>query len=163
MQKTRTEVDCQRAKREVMVSLGNFFGPPSGPLDQGTVAKLSPFFEQVRNDSDFFIQKLKKDFPRQRPFQYIKGLTPCVAKEVTGAYPSGHSVLAKLFAMILSDMFPEKKLQFDQLAEQIAVDRVLSGMHHRTDIEAGASVGEHIYHEMKKSKKFQEEFQKFNK
>jgi len=158
LQKSRTSEDCKRAASEVMVSVNSFFGPPYGPLNSTTAKKLAPFFEQVRNDADYYIQLLKKEYPRQRPLLYMKNITPCVAKEVTGAYPSGHSTIAKLYALILSDLYPNKKEDLLRRADQIALDRVVVGMHHPTDIQTGKKLGEMVYAELKKSKSFSESF-----
>jgi len=155
LQKSRSADDCKRAQSEVLVSLGNFFGAPLGPLEEKSVAKLTAFFEQIRNDGDFFVQKLKKEFPRKRPFLYVKGLEPCVPKEVTDAYPSGHAVLSRLYALVLSDMFPDKKAAIEARADQISNDRVLAGMHHPSDIASGRAIGEQIYAELKKNPKYQ--------
>lgn len=160
-QKTRTKADCDRAKGEVIVSLGSFFGQPAGPLAKDVTAKLQPFFETIRNDADYFIQKLKKALPRERPFTYLTNLTPCVPREVTNAYPSGHAVLAKLFALILTDMFPEHKAAFEERAKVIGDDRVLAGMHHRSDVEVGRKIGELIYAELKKSPAYQKDYARY--
>ena len=154
LQQTRTSEECERAKRDVSVSLSNFFGVPRGPLSPLQSKRLSPLFERIRNEGDYFIQRLKVDFPRQRPFQYIKELSPCVPHEVTGAYPSGHAALSRLYALVLTDMFPTKKEFFVLRAEQIADGRVLVGMHHRTDVEAGKKLGDLLYSELKKSEEF---------
>ncbi len=154
LQKSRTSEDCKRAASEVIVSVNSFFGPPYGPMDSASATKLAPFFEQVRNDADYYIQLLKKEFPRQRPFLYMKDISPCVPKEVTGAYPSGHSTIAKLYALILSDLYPNKRETLLKRADQIALDRVVVGMHHPTDIRTGKKLGELIYAELKKSKIF---------
>lgn len=156
-QSKRQEKDCAEAKSEVMVSLESFYGPKSTLLTQTEVKKWTVFFEHVRNDADFFIQKLKKDFPRQRPFLYLTDLHPCVPREVTGAYPSGHAVLSKLFALILSDLYPERQTKLELRGQEIGQHRVLSGMHHPSDIEAGRELASLIYQELKKSPSFQKE------
>lgn len=155
-QKKRLQVDCDAAKSEVLVSLASFFGAAGSPLKKADIDRLSPFFEQLRNDSDYFIQRLKVDFPRKRPFLYLKDLTPCVPKEVTGAYPSGHATIAAVYARVLTDLFPQHKTYFTQRANIIAEHRVLAGMHHPSDIEAGATLGSLIYQEFKKSSKYRE-------
>ena len=162
LQKERTPIDCERAKSEIFVSLKNFFGQEFGLLNEKDLEKLGPFFEQIRNDSDFFIQKLKVDYPRKRPFLYIQGLEPCIPKEVTGAYPSGHGVLSELYFLILSELFPNLKGKLEQRAHQIAQDRVIAGVHHPSDIEAGKKVALLIFNELKKSKEFQKAFSQFN-
>ena len=162
-QKSRTPQDCERGKSEVFVSLPNFFGSAGSPFAKAEIEKLSPFFEQIRNDADYFIQKLKKDFPRQRPFLYLKGLEPCVPKEVTGAYPSGHAVLSKLFALVLNELYPNHRTFIDARSQQIADHRVLVGMHHRTDVDAGKKLAVLIFEQFKKSSKFQNDLQAVRK
>lgn len=154
LQKSRTQSQCKMANAEVYVSLASFYGRPHSKLTDSEINKWSPFFEQVRNDADFFIQKMKKDFPRQRPFLYLQQIKPCVPKEVTGAYPSGHATLALLYAQILSELYPDQKTQFASRSLEIGMHRVLSGMHHPTDIEAGRSLANLIFAELKKSKNF---------
>lgn len=150
-QRERKSSECERAKSEVYVSVGNFFGKPYGTLTDAEVESLDDFFGQVRNDADYYIQLLKKEFPRPRPFSYLKAIEPCVPKEVTGAYPSGHATLARLYALILSDLFPARRTDFFVRGEMIATDRILSGMHHPSDIQAGKSLADQIYPVLKKS------------
>jgi acid phosphatase (class A) len=157
MQEVRTKADCERAAGEVKVSLEHFYGGPQGALNPAQVETLAPFFEQIRNDSDYFIQRLKGERARKRPFQYIKGLEPCVKREMSPAYPSGHATLARLYALILSDMFPAKTKELLKRSDIIAEDRVLAGMHHRSDIIAGQALGERLYKEFSKSSEFRRE------
>lgn len=150
-QKNRTSAQCDRARSEVYVSLASFYGKSYGFLSKEETDRLAPFFEQIRNDADYYIQIFKKEFPRQRPFLYIEGLEPCVPKEVTGAYPSGHATLARLYALILKEMFPNKEQVIDTRTEEIANDRVLSGMHHPSDIRAGKELADELYKEFLKN------------
>lgn len=163
LQKNRTEADCDAAKGEILVSLKAFYGTPGSPISDADIEKLSPFFEQLRNDADYFIQLLKKDFPRERPFLYVKGIEPCVAKEVTGAYPSGHAVLSRLFQHVLTDLYPEHKKYIKGRSKTIADHRVLVGMHHRSDIEAGQALANLIYKEFKKSDQYKKDFENAKK
>ncbi len=153
-QSSRTSSQCKIAESVVQVSLNSFYGTPAGILTEKEVSKLTALFEQIRNDGDFFIQKMKIDFPRKRPFLYIAEINPCVPKEVTGAYPSGHATLAKLYELILSDIFPERADRFKERAQEIAQSRVLSGMHHPSDIESGKVLGSKLYEQFKHSSKF---------
>ena len=111
-QKSRSERDCDRAKVEVVINLKNFFGQSEELISDKDIEVLESFFEQIRNDGDFFIQKLKKDYSRKRPYLSMKELNPCVRKEVTDAYPSGHAALSRLYALILGDFYPQKKEKF---------------------------------------------------
>jgi acid phosphatase (class A) len=157
-QKGRTPLECDQAKAEVAVSLHNFFGVPQVGIPSADIKKLSPFFEQLRNDADYFVQLLKKDFPRPRPFVYLTDINPCVPREVTGAYPSGHAVLSRLFALVLTDLYPRQKGPILVRAQEIADHRVVVGMHHRSDVETGQKLGSLIYEEFKKSPKYNADF-----
>ncbi len=158
LQTSRSEKDCEKARAEVQVSLKSFFGAPQGPLDNARVEKLAPFIEQARNDADYFIQRLKRDFPRKRPFLYVQGIAPCVPKEVTGAYPSGHAVLSKLFALILADLEPTLRGELESRALEIANRRVTAGVHHPTDIEAGRELARLIHRQLLKSPQYRADF-----
>lgn len=161
-QKKRTAADCERAKSEIFISLRSFYGGGSSLLDDQTIEKLNPLFEQVKNDADYFIQKLKIDYQRKRPFAYISGLEPCISKEVTGAYPSGHATLAQLYSLVLSEFFPELKDQLQVRAEQIGQDRVIAGVHHPSDIQAGKKLASLIFKELQKSEAFKADLSKLN-
>lgn len=158
LQRSRSAQDCNAAMSEVFVSLGSFYGKPYGPLDERSIEKLTAFFEQVRNDADYYIQRLKRDFPRKRPFLYLSGLNRCVPREVTGAYPSGHAVLSKLFALILSDIDPQSRNAFEARGAEIGKHRVVSGMHHPTDVAAGRALASLIYSQLKVSHLYQADF-----
>lgn len=155
-QASRTAADCERANAEVGVSLASFFGGEGGVLSAAEVSRLEPFLAQVRNDADYFIQRLKKDFPRQRPFLYVDGLNPCVPKEVTQAYPSGHAAISRLQALVLGRIFPERTAALYARAKTIGQDRVLAGVHHPSDIAAGAQLAEMLYGQLGKSEAFRE-------
>ncbi len=154
-QKDRTDVVCEQAKNEVMVTLQSFYEEPKGPLGKADVEKLSEFFDQVKNDSAYFVQKLKKEYNRQRPFLYMIGLIPCTPKESSAAYPSGHATVAHLTALIWSELYPKQKSKFEARADEIAQDRVWAGVHHPSDIAAGKEMAGLIFAEFKKSPSFQ--------
>ena len=143
-QSTRTPEQCARAATEVEVSLASFFGPPYGPLSTAETRRLSGFFERTRAEADAVIQRLKKESKRPRPYQADPRVVPCVRREVTGAYPSGHAALAVVFGRMLSELFPERRAAIERRALEIGDDRVLAGVHHPTDIAAGRRLGEEL-------------------
>lgn len=162
-QKKRSKQQCALAKAEIFVSLKSFFREPKKILTLRELKVLTQLFDQVRNDGDFFIQKIKASIPRLRPFAYVDGLIPCIAKEVTNAYPSGHATLAKLYSLILSDLFPERRSAFIARGEQIGLHRVLSGMHHPSDISSGQHLGADLYKALLKSKEFNSDLARYKK
>lgn len=162
-QKKRTSEDCKRASTEVVVTLQNFYGLPYGTLTEMQIQKLQPLFKQVHREGGPYIGQIKNGYTRQRPYIYVKQLEPCVSKESSYAYPSGHSTLAVLYALVLKDLFPEQEQTLKKRSDQIALDRVIGGVHHPTDIEAGKKLGLVIYNEMQKSQAYQDDIQKYKK
>ena len=161
LQKTRTAEDCARANSEVVVTLQSLYGQPYGELSEQQVTTLTPFFDQIRNELGRFIGIAKEGHARLRP--YIKGLKPCVPTETSYAYPSGHATLAMFYGLVLTDIFPAKQAQLKARAETIGRDRILGGVHHRTDVEAGYQLGRMLYTELAKSKLYQDQVEKFKK
>lgn len=163
VQKSRTDADCKRAESEVVVTLQSFYGLPYGSLTEAQVKTLEPLFDQIRQEGGPYIGQTKKGYNRLRPYEYVKGLTPCVHKEPSLAYPSGHATLGELYGLVLADLMPQHKDVIIKRAEQIAQDRVLAGVHHPTDIQSGKKLGQLIYNELKKSPAYHEDIEKYKK
>jgi acid phosphatase (class A) len=154
-QASRTSADCARAATEVSVSLGNFDGPPYGPLTAEEVRAWTPFFEKVRIDTEFFVQAVKRRWHRPRPYMADPRLVPCVRREKTDAYPSGHAANSEVFARVLTLIDPARQAAFAARARRIGDDRVLGGVHHPSDIAAGRALGDRIFTALEKSAAFQ--------
>jgi acid phosphatase (class A) len=154
-QKTRTPKDCERAEFEVSTSLDSLFGPKYGPLTEDEVKKLQVLFEKVRNDTDYFVQPLKRKWNRPRPYLTDAQVTPCIRRETTGAYPSGHAAISRAFARVLDLIHPRRKAAFEARANLIGEDRVMGGVHHPADIAAGRHLGDLVFDAMKKSPSFE--------
>lgn len=163
LQKTRTEKDCERAHFEVIVNLENFYGKPYGQLDEKQIDILIPLFDQLRADAGFYIGQIKRSYNRVRPYDYLKDLTPCTPTEKSLSYPSGHATLAILYALVLSDIFPDKSVQFKDRADVIAQDRVLAGVHHPSDISGGKKFGQILYNEIVKSPRYKIDIEQYKK
>jgi acid phosphatase (class A) len=145
LQNSRTTEDCKRAGIEVRVSLDSFFGPPYGPLSKEEVLKWNPLFEKVRRDSGYFSHQAKDHWKRPRPYVADSRVHPCIDKEKSYAYPSGHATLSRTFARVLAEIDPARKNIFAARANQIAEDRVLGGVHHPSDIEAAKQLGDRVF------------------
>jgi acid phosphatase (class A) len=161
LQKTRTAEDCARANSEVVVTLQSLYGKPYGELTEQQVATLAPFFDKIRNELGGYIGIAKKGYARLRPYLYVKGLKPCVPTETSFAYPSGHATLGMFYGLILTDIFPAKEAQFKARTETIGRDRILGGVHHPTDVQAGYQLGRMLYTELAKSKLYQQEVETY--
>jgi acid phosphatase (class A) len=165
LQASRTPQQCARAESEAKINAEGFFlnggtagqGAAKGPLLPKEAEKLTPFLDKVQKDTIYFVKKLKKDYSRKRPFLYIDGLTPCVTKEMSNSFPSGHTMVSRVVALVLGDIFPTRKDAFMSRADEVAEDRVLGGVHHPSDIEAGKKAGDEIYALLQKSAEYGKE------
>ncbi|MBC7458081.1 MAG: phosphatase PAP2 family protein [Bdellovibrionaceae bacterium] len=162
-QKSRTEKECERANTEVIITLQSFYGKPYGQLDDKQVQILIPLFDQIRADAGFYIGQIKRNYNRLRPYDYMKDLVPCTPLEKSLSYPSGHSTLAVLYALVLADVFPSKVDHLKARAEVIAQDRVLAGVHHPSDIVGGKKFGLVLYNEMVKSPRYKSDIEQYQK
>lgn len=147
-QARRSPSECRRAAVEVNVKLETFFGPAYGPLSREDERRLEPLFESVRADTDYFVQEAKKRWARPRPYHADPRVTPCVPLETTAAYPSGHAAISRVFAKVLARIHPAQAGTYLQRADQIAADRILAGVHHPSDIEAGKKLGDAVFEAM---------------
>jgi len=64
----------------------------------------------------------------------------CMAKTRDASYPSGHATIGYLKALALIEMVPEKREDIFARAEDYAHNRMVCGVHYRSDVEASKLV-----------------------
>ncbi|MDD2805273.1 MAG: phosphatase PAP2 family protein [Elusimicrobiales bacterium] len=152
-QARRTAAQCAAAKGEMSHDYQTFFGKIS-PFGSPTPAPVTAFFKNVAEDSVAAHKFLKDVYKRERPFVRDAGIKPCLPRVAGLSYPSGHSAMSRLFALILSDLVPARRAEFLAKADESAIFRVLGGVHHPTDTAAGKALADALYKELKKSPEF---------
>jgi len=153
-QTTRTDSECRRANAESPATFDAFFGAEQGLLTPSEVEKWAPFFAQLRSDVGFFSFQVKDVWKRPRPYVTDPRIEPCIPKEASSAYPSAHTAVARVFGLVLSKLDPSRRDAFMRTADRIAEDRILGGVHHPTDVEAGKKLGDVVYAALMKSPAF---------
>ena len=68
-------------------------------------------------------------------------IEPCLEPIVNSAYPSGHATWVFMAAVLLADMVPERRAAIWSRAEDFARQRMVGGVHYRSDIDAGRIAG----------------------
>jgi acid phosphatase (class A) len=92
----------------------------------------------------------------KRPRPYDMDPTLAFSKmEKSYAYPSGHSTIGTVQALVLAELFPEKRGAILALGRRIGWDRVITGYHFLTDVRAGRVLGQAIVREMMANPAFQ--------
>ena len=147
-QRTRTTEQCRLAAKEESANLVTLFANEGGPLSKTEARILSIRFLQAYASAGINIYLAKSLYDRPRPYVANPELTPCIDKESSSAYPSGHTALARMFARLLSRIYPEREDAFMKRADEVAMNRVIGGVHHPSDIVAGKKLGDAMAEEV---------------
>jgi membrane-associated phospholipid phosphatase len=90
-------------------------------------------------------------YQRPRPTQLCPALLPPIAVPGHAAYPSGHSTQAHLMALSVAQVFADIPaaapliVDLTALADRIARNREIAGVHYPSDSEAGVTLAQKIH------------------
>jgi acid phosphatase (class A) len=141
-QATRTEAQCADAAKEETTTVTTFFAGKNGPLSRAEADEIHSGLLKVYAEAGVNIYLAKKLYKRPRPYLTDAEIKPCISLEDSYAYPSGHATLARMFARVLSRLYPERSAAFMKRADEIGTNRVLGGVHHPSDIEGAKKLGD---------------------
>ncbi len=96
-------------------------------------------------DSGLATYRAKEHYSRTRPFVAANDDTICTpdsdqALREDGSYPSGHASIGWAWALILSEMVPEKANEILRRGYDFGQSRVVCGVHWQSDVNAGRVV-----------------------
>jgi acid phosphatase (class A) len=155
---SRTAEQEERAKadeaEENVFAYRTVFGKDFSP---DRLPTLAAFFERVKNDASVFAKSGKIAWNRRRPFVVDPTLHP-VGHGLSQSYPSAHATLGWLDGIILAAMVPEKRQEILIRAADYAHNRMVCGVHFRSDIEAGRVTGTVASLLLMQNAQFQTEF-----
>jgi undecaprenyl-diphosphatase len=84
---------------------------------------------------------IKNRAVRERPYITHSAIECASAPLDRYSFPSGHTLHAVGFTLLLTSYYPEWTAAFALLATLIALSRVILGLHYPTDVAAGALLG----------------------
>ena len=131
-------------------AIGSFFQP-------GKLPKTEAFLKHVQDDTESVEDTAKNYWKRPRPYV----VDPDLANgklEKSYSYPSGHSTESMVLALVLADLFPDKREGILAESRMIGWHRVEIARHYPTDIYAGRMLAQAIVREMKANPDFQRDF-----
>ena len=155
----RTPEQAARAKADSTQETVFLF---ASALGDGFTAERLPvvaaFFAKVANDGELYSRQAKAIWARPRPFVTDPTLHPIGGGSV-GSYPSSHATLGWLQGVVLAAMLPEKQGAILSRAADFAYNRLICGVHYRSDIEGGQVLGTLLAIKMLEQPAVQAEFQ----
>jgi acid phosphatase (class A) len=155
-QRRRTPGDCAKAQAAAHADFNNFFGDIS-PFPSPLPEEAAAVFKRLKTETDGVAADIKDKFKRKRPFLRDSALDPCLGRIGGLAYPSGHATISRLLALVLGELVPRRAGAYLARADEAGLDRVIGGVHHPSDIEAGKKLADRLFPAYMKSKKFRED------
>jgi len=152
--KARTSVETARAKVNANLSIFTFTSVVGPVFQPGKFPKTEALMAEVRKEMREVINAPKNHWKRKRPYQMDASLA-FGEPENTYSYPSGHSTVGTVDALVLAELFPAKREAILALGRQVGWDRVLTGYHFLTDVRAGRVLGQAIMRELMANPDFQ--------
>lgn len=153
-QKRRTDELCRKVIAQRKVEPEFFFEKlPFEPKSEAEALLL-----RVRADVGHAVTLYKARYQRPRPFvRDPQRFHPCYPESHGTSYPSGHAAISQAYALVLADLDPAHRTLYLKEAKQAGLNRVIGGVHHPSDIKAGAALGAAVYEKIKQTEKFQKD------
>jgi acid phosphatase (class A) len=114
-------------------------------------------FSRTSHPKTFFLLKVaariaevlmihfKEKYKRPRPSQLCPALMPLLEVPGHASFPSGHSFISHLTSLCLTDLMPFAATSLAVLADRVAHNRELAGVHYPSDSLAGKQMAEVVH------------------
>jgi len=86
----------------------------------------------------------KAEFKRARPVQVWPALAPSIPTPGHPSYPNAHALQSRLIALCIAEVAPALKEICLDIADRIAENREVGGLHFPSDTKAGKETADHI-------------------
>jgi acid phosphatase (class A) len=146
LQAARAAPGWTRARWDDSHEDGSIFAAAIGPaFDLGKLPATARLLDDVRHEEKIAAKRAKSYFKRQRPWIVDPSLTTCSREDgPLTSYPSGHAVMAYSMAVVLEAAIPSDGQAIMARADDYAENRLVCGMHFRSDIQAGKALGTEV-------------------
>lgn len=158
IQKSRTPEQAAAAIADAQEDVWRFADVMGTKFSADKLPLTSAFFERVAATEGAVVDPAKDFWKRPRPHMLSEQINPIVKKSKSGSWPSGHATLGYLMATLLADMVPEKREALFARASQYAENRVIAGIHYRSDTIMSRTAAALIAQKLFESPAFSAEF-----
>jgi acid phosphatase (class A) len=115
------------------------------PISEAGTPHLNMLLRRTLLDAGLATYRAKDAHSRQRPFVALSESTCTPGEEKTlakdGSYPSGHAALGWAWALVLTEIAPERANALLARGQAFGHSRVVCGVHWASDVAAGQQVG----------------------
>jgi acid phosphatase (class A) len=159
IQSSRTKEMASFAIADQELSVFRFADVIGPSFNKENLPVTAEFFNNVIENAKDIINVYKAYWHRPRPYRLDGRIKPCVDKPAIDSYPSGHSTIGNLMATILANMIPEKKREIFGRGWKFGINRIIGGVHYRSDVEAGRICAAVIAAGMFRNSKFKYDYE----
>ncbi len=167
-QRHRTPADVKTVTADGEVAVFRFADVLGPNFTKDKLPKLAAFFDRVENTESPTYTAVKNHWQRPRPFvasaqvhavpELKEGVYNKDKHTYSFSFPSGHSTFGATYAILLSQMVPEKRAELFTRGWEYGQHRVVGGVHFPTDIEAGRIDATVMVYAMMQNPQFQSDF-----
>ena len=115
------------------------------PITAATTPHIHNLMLRTRIDVKNSIEQIKEHYQRPRPFM-VKNIESCFPPDEpklrkNGSFPSGHTATGWVWALILTEIAPERADLILRRGHAFGYSRLICAVHWVSDIEAGFTLG----------------------
>lgn len=150
--------DIARGKDENKFTVFHFAPIIGAWLQPGKFPLTEALFKAIEAESKVATEAAKKAWQRPRPYH----VAPDRFKDAIEhedpkhfSYPSGHSTRGTLFALVLAELYPDKRAELLAKGYETGWLRVEGGVHYPSDVFAGRLVGQTLARTLLQTPSFQ--------
>ena len=123
-------------------------------IDPGRYPATYLLIRVARRLGEHVVMCLKEQFRCPRPSQLCPAIVPMIDPPMTPAFPAGHALQSHLISKCLDAAWPDRadKRFLDVLAQRVAENRVIAGLHFPRDNEAGRDVANRCFEMLRDDK-----------
>ncbi len=158
----RTGEEFAQAARDDKDESGTFFASAIGPaFDLAKLPATAKMLGDILATEDVVTKKAKEHFARPRPWIVIADWQTCATHKpgpAVNSYPSGHATVAYAEGVVLASLMPDKAEAILKRSAAFAENRLVCGVHFRSDIVAGQVLGTVIATDLLREAAFRAEY-----
>lgn len=159
-QVSRSKEQCDLARKQKWPGYAVFF-KDTQVLTQEEFERAEELGKKVLKFSERISVYNKKKYNRERPYNVDTTIKPCIDKpEGSKSYPSSHATEAATGACMLAEIYPDRAGALIEYGKDLGMLRVIAGVHHPSDVEAGWDLATSICNRLMQEADFKKEIKR---